>query len=312
MRHDRRVILIGSLVLLAAGCGKESPAPGAASQAKPAAPAKVVEEKVPPYAYAAPAKGHVKEANVGSYDLVDGIAYPSKTGEGTVVYLASKPIASPMLVESACPLTHARAMTSLRGASFAEATLNASGKSRYFAAGKPAGGTMTSLSPREWTSALKADAGKVAGNVAHRSYGRYEFDLPLSNPKVDELSYGDRQKNRVLPSTTPTPSGKAVIAAYNALHEAARKKDLKAMLTAMGFDAKQVAAIRGMEGIDADFRAYADKFLAPGTPGDPTTYAGTGHVRGEGTDASGRKGFNDYMFDLCADRLVLTAIWEQK
>ena len=313
MRHPRRAIAFACLAaFVVAGCGKEDAAPGAKSQATKETPKPVVEEKVPPYAYAAPVKGNVKEVNIGSYALVDGIAYVSKTGEGTVVYVASKPIASPMLVDSACPLTQARALTSFRGASFAEATLNASGKSRYFAAGKPAGGTMTSLSPREWTSALKTDAGKVAGNVVHRNYGRFEFDLPLSNPKVDELSYGDRQKNRVLPATTATPSGKDVIAKYTALREAARKKDLKAMLTAMGFDAKQVAAIRGMEGIDADFQVFADKFLSPGTPGDPTSYAGTGHVRGEGTKANGQKFFNDYMFDTCGDRLVLTAIWEQQ
>jgi hypothetical protein len=44
-----------------------------------------------------------------------------------------------------------------------------------------------------------------------------------------------------------------VIAAYVALRDAALRKDMKATLSAMGFDAKQVAAIRGMEGIDADF-----------------------------------------------------------
>ena len=297
--------------LLAGGCGKESPS-DAPSQAKTGSAKPPVEEKVPPYAYDAPVKGHFKETNTGSFDLVDGIAYPSKTGEGTVVFVTSRPIASPMLVDSACPLTQARAMSALRGASFAEVTINASGKSRYFAAGETAGGSMTDLSPRAWTSTLKADAGKAAGNVVHRSYGRFEFALPVSNPAVDELSYGDKQKNRELPATTPKPTGQAVIAAYTALRDAARKKDLKATLTAMGFDAKQVAAIRGMEGIDADFQVFADKFLAPGTPGDPTTYPGMGHVRGEGNKANGKKYFNDYMFDLCKDRLVLVGIYEQQ
>ena len=312
MRHSRKAVAFACLSLLvSAGCGKEESASDAASQSKATSAKKAVEEKVPPYAYDAPVKGHFKETNTGNFDLVDGIAYPSKTGEGTVVFVTSRPIASPMLVDSACPLTQARAMAALRGASFAEVTINASGKSRYFAAGEPAGGSMTDLSPRAWTSTLKADAGKAAGNVVHRSYGRFEFDLPVSKPAVDELSYGDKQKSRELPATTHKPTGQQVIASYTTLRDAARKKDLKATLTAMGFDAKQVAAIRGMDGIDADFRVFADKFLAPGTPGDPTTYPGMGHVRGEGTKGDGKKWFNDYMFDLCGDRLVLTGIYQQ-
>jgi hypothetical protein len=62
------------------------------------------------------------------------------SGSGTVVHVASKPIASPMLVDSACPLTQARALSKLRNASFAEGTLDAAGKSKYFDAGMPFGG----------------------------------------------------------------------------------------------------------------------------------------------------------------------------
>ena len=93
--------------------------------------------------YPAPVKGHIKELNIGEFDLVDGIAYPSMNGGGTVVYVASKPIASPMLVDSACPLTQARALSKLRNASFGEITLDTAGRSKYFSAGTPFGGSLT-------------------------------------------------------------------------------------------------------------------------------------------------------------------------
>lgn len=313
MRRDRQAVVIVSLALLAAaGCGDRDAAPDAKPQAKGESARKVVEEKVPPYAYAAPVKGHVKEVNIGEFDLVDGIAYPASSGAGTVVYVASRPIASPMLVDSACPLSQARALATLRKANYAEVTLDAKGKSRYFAAGTPSSGSLTDLSPRGWTSALKADAGKAAGNVVHRNYGRFEFDLPLSHPTVDEMSYGDRQQERKPAATTPKPTEQAVIAAYTALRDAVHRKDMKATLSAMGFDAKQVAAIRGMEGIDADFADFTRRFLAPGTPVEPWTRAGQGQVIGEGTRANGGKQYrNGYYFDLCGDRLVLTGISEQ-
>jgi len=314
MRRDRLAVVIVSLALLAAaGCGDRDAAPGSTSSSSKAEPAKkVVEEKIPPYAYAAPVKGHIKEVNIGEFDLVDGIASAAVSGAGTVVYATSRPIASPMLADSACPLLQARSMATLRKAHYAEVTLDAKGKSRYFAAGTPSHGSLTSLSPRDWTSALKADAGKAAGNVVHRNYGRFEFDLPLSKPSVDELSYGDRQKERKPAATTPTPTEKDVIAAYVALRDAVHKKDMKGTLSAMGFDAKQVAAIRGMEGIDADFQGFTQRFLAPGTPTEPWARPGQGQVIGEGTRASNAKKYrNGYYFDLCGDRLVLTGISEQ-
>src|SRR6187551_2252732 len=293
MRRDRQaVVIVGFLLLAAAGCGDRDPASDASSKAKGESAKKVVEEKIPPYAYAAPVKGHVKEVNIGEFDLVDGIASAAQGDGGTVVYVASRPIASPLLVDSACPLAQARAMATLRKANYAEVTLDAKGKSRYFAAGTPSSGSLTDLSPRGWTSTLKADAGKAAGNVVHR-YGRFEFDLPLSKPSVDELSYGDRQKERKLAATTPTPSEKAVIAAYVALRDAVHKKDMKATLSAMGFDAKQVAAIRGMEGIDADFAGFTGRFLTPGTPTEPWARAGEGQVIGEGTRANNSKKYRN-------------------
>jgi len=51
--------------LAVTGCGKESSSPAA-------------EEKVPPYTYPAPVKGHYNEVNIGEFDVVGGIAYPRR------------------------------------------------------------------------------------------------------------------------------------------------------------------------------------------------------------------------------------------
>lgn len=305
MKLLHHYVLTASVVALALlGCGKEQSGPGAAQ--------KVVEEKVPPYAYPAPVKGHIKDVNTGGFDLVDGIAYPSMAGGGTVVYVVSRPIASPMLADSACPLTQALALSKLRNASFTEVTLDAAGHSKYFGAGTPFGNSLTDLSPRAWSSKLQLEAGRAAGSVVHREYGRFEFDLPLSSPKVDEISYGDREQKRKPAATTPKPTEQAITAAYTALRDAAHKKNLKAMLAALGFNAKQSLAIRGMEGIDADFALFADRFLTPGTPSDPWNKPGSGQVRAGGVKSSGKKFTNDYYFDLCGDHLVLTGIAEQQ
>lgn len=304
MRHYRVHIVAACVAMLAAsGCGKEQSAPAAAK--------KVVEEKVAPYSYPAPVQGHLRNINRSEFDLVDGIAYPAAGGRGTVVYVVSKPIASPMLVDSVCPLIQAQALAKLRNAGFSEVTLDAAGHSKYFGAGAPSGGGLTDLTPHGWASTLKVDAGRATGGVVHKEYGKFDFDLPLSSPKIDELSYGDREQKRRLDASTPKPTEQAVSAAYVALRDAALKKNLKALLAALGFDAKQIAAIRGMDGIDADFALFADHFLTPGTPSDPWNKPGAGQVRAEGVKSNGKKFTNDYYFDLCGDHLVLTGIVEQ-
>jgi hypothetical protein len=305
-------IVIACLACLAAtGCGDRESPPAAQSRPTDKGKPKVEEDRVPSYAYAAPVKGHISETNIGAFDLVDGIAYRSPAGDATVVYVVSKPIASPMLAESACPLAQARALSKLRNASFAEVTLDAKGRSKYFAAGMPFGGSLTDRTAGAWKSTLKSDAGQAAGRVMHSRYGSFEFDLPLSHPAVDEMSVGDREFNRRPAATAPKPTTQAVTAAYIALRDAALRKDLKATLAAMGFTPRQIVAIRGMDGIDADFQVFADRFLKPGTPGDPSTRPGSGNIRGEGVKANGKKYFNDYYFDLCQDHLVLTGIVEQ-
>lgn len=300
---NRHAVAAGAAMLLVFGCGKEPSVPAAAPKA--------VEEKIPPYTYPAPVKGHVKEVNIGEFDLVDGIAYTPTVGSGTVVYVVSKPIASPLLADAACPLTQARALAKLRNASYAEGTLDAAGHSKYFAAGTPFDGSMGDLSRGAWSSTLKGDAGHVSGSVVHRRYGHFDFDLPLSTPKYDQITWRDQDQGRKPSPTTPKPTAQAITAAYVALHDAAQKKNLKAMLAALGFDAKQSAAIRGLDGIDADFVVFADHFLTPGTTEDPSNRPGEGQVRAEGAKANGRKFVNDYYFDLCGEKLVLTGIVEQ-
>ena len=308
MKDLRLRAIVACMVGLAVwGCGKDASAPGAEKRAA----AKVAEEKVPAYTYPAPVKGHYKEVNIGEFDVVDGIAYTATGGAGTVVYVTSKPIASPMLADSACPMTEARMLTELRAASFMEVTL-VHGSSKYFAAGKAFGGSSReeSAGGRYWSSKMKDDPDRAVGVVAHRQNGHFEFDLPLSSPSVKELSEGDRIHGIRAEPTAPKPAEQPVTAAYRAVHDAALKKDLKALLVAQGFDAKQVAAIRGLDGIDADLAVYSDRFLTSNVPDEFSAKPGTAYVRTEGVNSKGKKFANYYHFAPCGRRLVLVSIAE--
>jgi hypothetical protein len=290
-------------MLALSGCGKQPSTPAAATRG--------LEESVSPYTYPAPVKGHYKEVNIGEFDVVDGIAYPAPGGAGTVIYATSKPIASPMLAGSACPMTEARALTQLRAASFMEVTL-AHGASKYFAAGNAFGGSSReeASSGHYFSSKMKDDPDRAVGVVVHRQYGHFEFDLPLSSPKVNEVSEGDRIHGIRSDLTAPKPTEQPVTAAYRAVHAAALKKDLKALLAAQGFDAKQIAAIRGLDGIDADLAVYADRFLTSNVPDEFSAKPGTAYVRTEGVNSKGKKFANYYHFTPCGDRLVLVSIAE--
>jgi len=161
------------VALAAWGCGKELPAPQGTDGVTAAKARKAPEVKVPPYAYPAPVKGHIKETNIGEFDLVDGVAYPSMNG-GTVVYVVSKAIASPMLVDSVCPLTQARALAKLRNASFGEITLDPAGRVKYFAAGTPFGGSLTDLTPRGIMEELNLRRPVYHATAAYGHFGREE------------------------------------------------------------------------------------------------------------------------------------------
>jgi hypothetical protein len=286
------------------GCGKEESAPGPAKK-------EVAEEKVAPYTYPPPVKGHYKEINLGEFDVVDGIAYPAAGGAGTVVYVTSKPIASPMIAGSACPMTQARVLAELRDARYLEVTL-AEGKSKYFAAGTYFAGSSREqeVGGRYWSSRMKADPERAIGSVTHKREGSFDFDLPLSSPKVKEVSESDRTQGNRYDATAPKPTEQAVTEAYRTLHDVALKKNLKGLLVAQGFDAKQIAAIRGLEGIDADFTVYADRFLVPSAPDEISVKPGTGYIKTEGKNSKGQKFANFYHFAPCGDHLVLVSIAE--
>jgi HEAT repeat protein len=261
---------------------------------------------------AAVVKGHFEEVNTGTFDLVDGIAWPASRGEGTVVYVVSKPITSAVLADSPCPMTLARSLTALRNAEYLEVTLDSAGKSSYFAWGTPFAGASRGdeVGGNSWPAKLRLAGNRAAGSVAHKDYGGFEFDLPLLSPKVKEVSEGDRSRGRRFDESAITPAEPAVTAAYRAVREAALKKDLNGLLAAQGFDQKQIAAIRGLEGIGADLAVYADRFLKPGTAGEFDSGAGYGSLRGEGANSKGAKFINYYFFAPCGQKLVLVSIGE--
>lgn len=261
---------------------------------------------------AASVKGHFGDVNVGSFDLVDGVAWLAGGGAGTVVYVVSKPIASGAFARSPCPMTSARALTSLRDAGYVEVTLDAAGDPRYFAGGTPFGGTgrEDGVSGRYWSTKLRQEGGRIAGGVQHREHGGFEFDLPVLSPKVPEVSEGDRSNGRRGDPSAAVPAEPAVTAAYRAVREAALKKDLSGLLAAQGFDPQQIAAIRGLDGIDADLAVFADRFLKPGAPDEFQNGAGYGAVSGSGANSKGKKFINFYWFAPCLQNLVLTGISE--
>lgn len=308
MRDFRfRAIVAGVAALAVWGCGKDEPA----APTKASAIAPKVAEKIAPYTYPPPVKGHYKEVNIGEFDVVDGIAYSASNGAGTVVYVTDKAIASPVIAGSTCPMTQARALSQLRDAKYLEVTL-AKGVSKYFAAGTSFAGSSREqeVGGRYWSSRMKDSPERASGSVNHKRLGSFDFDLPLSSPKVKEVSESDRTEGIRGDPSAPRLTEPAVMAAYRAVHDAALKKDLKALLAAQGFDASQIAAIRGLEGIDADLAVYSDRFLTPGTPGEFTAKPGTGYVRADGQNSKGKKFANFYYFSPCGDRLVLAKIAE--
>jgi len=256
-------------------------------------------------------QGRFAEIDIGNFDLVDGIAWRAE-GRGTVIYVTSKPIASSMLTTSACPATMARALTAVRDAGWVEVTLDASGKSNYFGSGQPYGGSMRALDPpgRNWTSTVTASGDRVSGSVTHTDYGSFKFDLPLSTPKVKEVSEDDRMRGVQADPSAPAPSAKALTDAYGAAHAAALKKDWTALLGALGFDVAQSAAIIALANIDADLQAFANRFLTPGEAGEIESREGHGYVGAEGVNGKGGKFINYYWFTPCQEKLVLYSISE--
>ena len=321
MKTFRSLAFLGlsSALLGLAGCSAppapaQGPAPSAPQgQAPPQAQAsaRAVPADTPPspYAHPAPVKGHYEEANLGSIDLVDGLAYTA-SGGGTVVYVASKPIASPIFADSTCPMTRARSLALLRNAGFLEVKLDGAGRSDYFAGGTQFDGRSreSEMGSHYWTiSGGKVASGRVAGRVAYKGRGQFDFDLPVLASATVELSEGDRATGKQEEGRRAA-TGAEVLAAYTALQRAALARDWKALLAAQGFEAKEIEAIRGLAGIDADLAAHADRFLSPGTPGEPSLGKGRSSVGARGKNSKDKAFFNYYAFTTCGDKLVLVSI----
>ena len=308
-------LLLSSLTLLgAAACGKSAPGP-VTHGAEGTAAVPTAEAKPQPFTYPAPGSGHYKESNTGDFDLVDGLAWgPTRSG-ATAVYVTDKPIASPILGPT-CPMAEARALSVLRNARWNEVDLDAKGKSRYYAAGTQYDGTSRSedVGGHEWKFSRKGDAaGRIAGKVTNQYYGSFEFDLPVRTPAIAEVSEVERMDGGLSKPDMPAPDAAKVIAVFAEIRAAALAKDLKRWLAAQGFSAEQIAAIRGLEGIDADLEQHALHFLSPETPkGTEETemHPGEGYVRGEGATSAGAKFINYYYLVPCGDRLLLGMIGE--
>lgn len=307
--------LLCTLTLLGTvACAKGVSEPGTKGvEGTAAVPA--AEAKPQPYSYPAPVSGHYKESNTGDFDLVDGIAWgPTRAGE-TAVYVTDKPIASPIL-GTTCPMAEARALSVLRDARWNAVDLDAKGKSRYYGAGTQYNGTSRSedVGSHDWKFARSGDApGRIAGRVTNKYYGSFDFDLPVRKPRVLEVSEIERMDGGLFRPDMPTPDAAAVVATFAKIRAAALAKDLKGWLAAQGFSAEQIAAIRGLAGIDADLEQHALHFLSPETPkGTEETemHTGEGYVRGEGANSAGAKFINYYYLVPCGDRLLLGMIGE--
>lgn len=313
---------LGLLAVVAAlsvsiACEKQPPSGAAgAAESAPAAPERAptpVPERHVLDPMPAPVRGHFREINTGEFDLVDGIAYASPSGE-TVVYVTSKTIAaSSFAAASPCPMTQARFMTALREAGWNEVALDENGHSSYYAEGMAfdGSGRESDVGGRYWKSWIEqTTGGRVMGRVRHVDHGEFEFALPLAKPAIPQVSMSEASGGHRAAAGAPTPREPAVAAAYRVSRTAALKKDLDGLLRQQGFDAKQIAAIRALDGIQSDLGRFADRFLKPGAAGEFNSGPGWASIRAEGTNSKGAKFVDYYWFTTCGERLVLTQISE--
>jgi hypothetical protein len=106
------------------------------------------------------------------------------------------------------------------------------------------------------------------------------------------------------------PDAARVEKSYAALRAAARAGDLRAFLEAQGFDAARVASIRGLAGIEEDWKRLANRFLEPGTVEHLDPQGGGAAIGARGKTAEGAEFYNYYHLMTCGDRLLLVAIGE--
>jgi len=317
MRFERVTAagVFAAALACALGCEKPPPTSAASGAREAEAAPRAVMPTPPPERHVldpvpTPVRGHFKEINTGDFDLVDGIAWASDGG--TVVYVTSKAIASAALATSPCPMTQARFLTALRDAGWNEVTLDAKGTSSYYGNGTPYAGRghEDEVGGRYWKSWLETTNGRAMGSVKHRNYGGFEFALTVLKPAAVQQSEMDLMSGHRGAPGEPTPKETQVAAAYRATRAAAMKKDLDGLLRLQGFDAKQVAAIKGLDGIQADLGAFADRFLKPGSAGEFDSGPGWGSLSASGKNSKGAKFINYYFFTTCGEKLVLTMVGE--
>lgn len=308
-----RRALVALLLSMGLACSDKGPTPGASASATlDPAPG-----KAQPFNYPSPANGHYKESNTGDFDLVDGVAWGPTRAGATAVYVTDKQIASPVL-GAACPMAEARALSVLRNARWVEVDLDAKGKSRYFSAGTQYDGTSRSedVGSPDWKFSGRDGEGpgeRIAGVVKHKYYGRFDFDLPVRRPSQPEVSEVERMDGGLARADMPAPDAAAALAVFAKVRAAALAKDLPAWLAAQGFSPEQIAAIRGLEGIEADLEQHALHFLSPEAAPESTETEmspGAGWVRAEGANSAGAKFINYYYFVPCGGRLLLGMVGE--
>jgi hypothetical protein len=302
---------------LTVACGNSQSEAAAPNEAAPPNGAALAAEEAPapiePWSYPAPVSGRLSEVNTGDFALVDGIAHPARDAtKGTVVFVTAEPIASPLLATSPCAASQARALTLLRDSGYAEVTLDAEGSSATFIYGTPYGGQSRGIEAgsREWPGEIAVEGKRAKGSVRHRHYGNWTFDLPIAPTDPREASEEDRMAAGYAAwgGDAPTPTEADALAAYDATYRAVMGGDLARYLELLGFDDEQSRAIRGLAGIDEDFRAHRDRFLDPGTPEPSTLEPGFAAVGARGVSSQGEAFVNHYEFTPCGGKLLLTGI----
>jgi hypothetical protein len=260
-------------------------------------------------------KGKYTDDNAGELTVVDGVAWRSLSAGGTVVDLTTRPIASAVL-GSTCPVTEARALILLSDAAWVEVIPDAAGRSKFFTWGRTFGDSRGSrvgdMGDNQWTIKLrKAPPATIAGEVVYADHGSFDFELPVRQPSVAETSGAESYDDG--PREVPgTPAAVAAFrAAYQAVRAAALKRDLPAFLAAQGFDASQIAAIRALPEVDADFARLARRFLTTEKLGKPAFKGRRGSMTASGTNAEGKAFYNWYYLTSCGPgRHLLTTMAE--
>ncbi|MGE0639349.1 MAG: hypothetical protein AB7G12_06085 [Thermoanaerobaculia bacterium] len=315
MKRSRPSLSFLSLVVASALVGCSDPNSGVAAGEAGVSAAKAPAETAPiqPWSYPPPVSGRISEANAGTFDLVDGIAYPaSDASKGTVVFVTSKAIASPLLATTTCPATKARALKLLRNAHYVELTIDSRGHAPTFLYGSPYDGQGRGFDTgnSEWQSTLAIADGIAKGTVRHRYYGSFDYAVPVARTLPTEVSEDDRMAAGYAAwgGDAPVPTDVEAITAYGLTYRAVVDGDLGRYLELQGFTADEIAKIRGLAGIDDDFRAHRDRFLDPGAPEEPTLANGFAAIGARGTNTKGEAFANYYEFTPCGGALVLTSI----